>query len=87
MALDSESSTVAISENALAQGNTVAISPRGYTLELASDASIPTLQDPQWTVTRGTGKYNATTTGGYILSNNTIVYQTESVGADIMKGD
>ena len=74
--------TVTVSANALSQ-NTVVVS-EGYTLALAEDVSTPVSYSTSWTVTRGTATYKAAhKTAGYVLSNNSIVYENETDGATL----
>ena len=72
--------TVTISANALDSSKTVEISD-GYTLALASDVEKPETIKTAWNISNGTANYNSGgKTAGYILSDNQIIYQAETVG-------
>ena len=74
-----KNTTVTISANALAQ-NTVTIT-NDYTLKLASDVTKPAATSTSWEVSNGTATYySAGTSAGYVVSDNTIVYQNATQG-------
>lgn len=81
--LSLKGSTVTVSANALAQNSTVRISS-GYELALAKDVSKPATNKASWAVTDGVGSYRTTSSAGYVVSNNAIIYQAAFVNEDII---
>ncbi|MBQ7704692.1 MAG: hypothetical protein IJT73_04580, partial [Selenomonadaceae bacterium] len=76
---------IVISVNALDTSTTVSITS-GYTLALAEDVAVPEDIPEHWEISEGNAAYFATgSTGGYIISNNAIFYQSEISGSVIVE--
>ena len=72
---------IVISANALDTSTTVSITS-GYTLALADGVTTPEDIPEHWEISEGNAAYFATgSTGGYVLSNNEIYYQSEVTGS------
>lgn len=76
--------TVTLTENALAEGNTVTITA-GYSLSLAPDVTTPESVSAGWTVESGTAIYNTSGySSGYTLSNNKITYKNATYNPNLI---
>ena len=62
----------------------VTLTGDGYTLALADDVAKPTPLTASWKVSEGTASYRGSTTAGYVVENNKIVYKEASDDEPIM---